>query len=249
MKMLKYIIFLLVIVFFFNDCSVSYPKNYIVQSLEKLVKKECNQDSKAYLVGRTLYLDMEFDEITSADDKTALQAIRKMNLAIFTAGRIVLSSDSDIKYIVVTTYDSYKNLAFRIAHNIDDIKNYFYMRISHSNFNSRKLLEIEGPLTAANMIEDRHCIADQEYIGRLIVSQINMLSAADVVLVQMPRLQYVAVENETLIFSVSDIVDSKNIYLVKNILLEKTKDYSKKYNIYFKGIKVVAFGGEALLIE
>jgi hypothetical protein len=76
-----------------------YPKNDIAQSLEKLVKKECNQDSKAYLVGRTLYLDMELDGITSADDKTVLQAMHKMDLAVFAVGRVVLSSGSDIKYI------------------------------------------------------------------------------------------------------------------------------------------------------
>jgi len=250
-KMLKCIIFLLVIVFFFDACSVTYPKNDIAQSLEKLVKKECNQDSKAYLVGRTLYLDMKLDEIKSSDDKTVSQAIRKIALAVFTAGRVVLSSDSDIKYIVVTTYNFYKNIAFRVVHNIDDIKSYFYMRISRSDFNSRKLLEseIEEPLTAANMIEDRHDIADQEYVGRLIASQINMLLESDVILVQIPRLQYVAVENETLIFSVSDIVDGTSIYLVRNILLEKTKDYSKKYNISFKGIKVIAFGGKPVTTD
>ncbi len=249
--MLKCIIFLLVIVFFFDACSVTYPKNDIAQSLEKLVKKECNQDSKAYLVGRTLYLDMKLDEIKSSDDKTVSQAIRKIALAVFTAGRVVLSSDSDIKYIVVTTYNFYKNIAFRVVHNIDDIKSYFYMRISRSDFNSRKLLEseIEEPLTAANMIEDRHDIADQEYVGRLIASQINMLLESDVILVQIPRLQYVAVENETLIFSVSDIVDGTSIYLVRNILLEKTKDYSKKYNISFKGIKVIAFGGKPVTTD
>jgi hypothetical protein len=241
------------LVFFLNACSVTYPKNNIPQSLEKLVKKECNKDSKAYLVGRTLYLDIELGGITSADDKTVLQAIRKMNfdLVVFAAVRVVLSSDSDIKYIIVTTYNFHKNAAFRVVHNIDDIKSYFYMRISCSDFNSRKLLEleIEEPLTVANMIEDRHDIADQEYVGRLIASQINMLSEADVILVQMPHLQYVGVEDEILIFSVFDIVDGKNIYLARNILLEKTRDYSKKYNIFFKGIKVVAFGGKPLLIE
>jgi hypothetical protein len=235
--------------FFLNNCGVTYPKNDIVQSLEKLVKKECNQDSKAYLVGRTLYLDMELAEIISADDKTVLQAIHKINLTVFAAGRVVLSSDSDIKYIVVTVCNSYKNIAFKIAHNICDIKNHFYMRISRSDFDSRRLLEIEVSLTAANMVEDRHDIADQDYIGRLIASQINMLSEADMILAQMPRLQYVGVENETLIFSVSEIVDGKNICLARNILLEKTKDYSKKYNVFFKGIKVIASDGGALLIK
>jgi hypothetical protein len=248
--MLKCIIFLLGIVFFFNACSVTYPKNDIVQSLEKLVKKECNQDSKAYLVGRTLYLDMELDEVTSANDEAVLQATHKIDLALFATGRVVLSSDSDIKYIVVTAYNSCKNVAFRIAYNICDIKSHFCTRISNSDFDSRKLLEIEGSLTVTNMIEDRHDIADQEYVGRLIASQINnMLSETGMVLAQMPCLQYVGIENETLIFSVSKIVDGKNVYLVGNILLEKTKDYSKKYNMFFKGIKIIAFDGEALLIK
>jgi hypothetical protein len=247
-KILKRVIFLLVIVFF-DACGVTYPKDNIVQSLEKLVKKECTQDSKAHLVGRTLYLDMELDEITSVDDKMVSQAIHKIGLAIFAAGRVVLSSNSDIKYIVVTAYNPHKNAAFKIAYSIRDIKNYFYMRISRSDFDSRKLLEIEGPLTAASMIEDRHDVADQEYVGRLIASQMNMLSGMDVILAQMPRFQYVSVENGTLVFSVSEIVDGKNICLIKNILLEKTKDYSKKYNMFFKDIKVIVSGGKALLVK
>jgi hypothetical protein len=246
--MLKYTIFLLIIVFF-NACNVTYPKNDILQSLESLVKKECNQDSKAYLVGRTLYLDIELDGVTSADDKTVSQTIYKMNLVVFAAERVVLSSDSDIKYIVVTIYNSYKNVAFRIAYSVDDIKSHFYMRISRSDFDSRKLLETEGPLTAANMIEDRHDIADQEYVGRLVASQVNIFLEADVILAQMTRLKYVAVENGIFVFSASDIIDGKNIYLVRNILSEKAKDYSKKYNIFFKGVKVIAFSGETLLIE
>jgi hypothetical protein len=247
--MLKYIIFLLVIIFFFNACSVTYPKNDIVQSLEKLVKKECNQNSKAYLVGRTLYLDIELDGIASACDKTVSQAIYKIYLAMFASERAVLSSDSDIKYIIVTIYNSYKNVAFRIAHSIDDIKSHFYMCISRSDFDSRKLLEIEGPLTAANAIEDRHDITVQEYVGRLIASQMNMLSEVDAILAQTPYFKYITVENGILIFSFSDIIDGKNIYLVRNVLSEKTKDYSKKYNISFKGIKVVALSGKSIFIE
>jgi hypothetical protein len=242
-------IFLLIIIFFFNACGVSYPKNDIVQSLEKLVKEEYTQDSKAYLIGRTLYLDMELDEITSANDKTVSQAIHKIGLAVFAAGRVVLSSDSNIKYIVVTAYNSYKNFAFKIVCSTYDIKSYFCMRISRSDFDSRKLLEIEESLAVANMIEDRYDIADQEYVGRLIASQINMLSKTDVTLAQMPCLRYVAVENGAFIFSVSEIVDGKNIYLARNILFEKTKDYSKKYNMVFKGIKIIASSDEALLIK
>jgi hypothetical protein len=242
-------IFLLIIVFFFSACSVTYPKNDIVQSLEKLVRKEYTQDSKVCLVGKTLYLDMELDEITSENDKTVSQAIHKIGLAVFAAGRVVLSSDSDIKYIVVTAYNSCKNFAFKIAYSIYDIKSYFCMCISRSDFDSRKLLEIEGSLTVANIIDDRYDIADQEYVGRLIASQINMLSKTAVILAQMPCLRYVAVENGTLIFSVSEIVGGKNIYLLRHILLEKTKDYSKKYNMFFKDIKIIASSGEALLIK
>jgi hypothetical protein len=241
--------FLLVFVFFFNACSVTYQKNDIAQSLEKLVKKECNQDSKAYLVGRTLYLDIEFAEITSADDKTISQTVHKIDFAVFAAIRVVLSSDSNIKYIVLTAYDSYKNVALRIAYNIYDIKSHFYACISRSDFGSRKLLEIEGPLIAVNMIEDRHDIADQEYVGRLIASQINIFLETSMILEQIPYLRYVAVENETLIFSIFEIVDDKNIYLVRNILLEKTKNYSKKYNMFFKSIKVIVSGGEVLLVK
>jgi hypothetical protein len=42
-----------------NFCGVTYKKKKILQDLEKLVKKEAKQESKAYTIGRTLYLDMQ----------------------------------------------------------------------------------------------------------------------------------------------------------------------------------------------
>jgi hypothetical protein len=251
-KTLKYITFLSVIVFLLNACGVTYPKNELAQSLEKLVKKDCNQDSKAHIVGKTLYLDMELDELMYESDEAVSQAIHKMRLAVFAAERVVLSSDSDIKYMVVTAYDFHKKMAFRIVQNIDDIKSYFYMRISRSDFEARTLQETEGLLTALDIIKDKHDITDLEYVGRLIASQLNMFSESDPELedlISRIALRYVDVENETLILTIFNVnvIDSKNISLIKNILQEKVQNYSEKYNISFKGIKVVTSGGEMVL--
>jgi hypothetical protein len=252
-KTLKYIILLFIIVFSFNACvGVTYPKNELAQSLEKLVKKDCDQDSKAYIVGKTLYLDMELDELMYEDDEIISRAIQKMQSAGLAIKRVVLSSDSDIKYMVVTAYNSYKRTAFRIVQNIDDVKDYFHMRISRSDFETRTLLETEELSTALDIIKDKHDITNFEYVGRLIASQLNIFLASDPGLrdlISRLSLRYADVESETLILTIFNVnvIDSKNVSLIKNILQEQVRNYSEKYNISFKRIKVVTSNGEMVL--
>ena len=89
-------------------------------------------------------------------------------------------------------------------------------------------------------------------MGRLIASQLNMFLESDPELgdlISRFALRYVDVENETLILTIFNVnvIDNKNISLIKNILQEKVQNYSEKYNISFKGIKVVTPGGEMVL--
>ncbi|GHT42009.1 hypothetical protein AGMMS49921_06210 [Endomicrobiia bacterium] len=96
----------------------------------------------------------------------------KVDTAVFSAIRVILSSDSDIQYTVTTTYDHGKNVALRMVRNINDVKSYYYGRISRSDYyKSRNLLEISGPEFSEKMILDKHDITVGEYVGRLIVFQ------------------------------------------------------------------------------
>jgi hypothetical protein len=250
-RILKGTIYLLIIVSLLNSCGVTYKKETLTYDLEKLVSKECNQDSKAYIVGKTLYLDMELDGLTAKDRKTASATLRKIQLVANAVVRVVLSGDAVIKYMVATVYNHDKNLAFRIIQNIDDVKNYFYTRISRSDYESRSLFEIMGPKVAVKIISDKHDISDEEFVGRLIVSQISMLSNVNPffgALISMLQLRYAGVKNKTLLLATPNEIDKKTIYMFEKILKEKVKDYSKKYNILFNKVEIAKDNGDILFM-
>ena len=51
----------------FSGCNPSYPADRLTDSIQALVKKEYNLESKAFLVGNTLYLDIKLEDISSTD--------------------------------------------------------------------------------------------------------------------------------------------------------------------------------------
>ncbi|MDR3274483.1 MAG: hypothetical protein LBS81_00515 [Endomicrobium sp.] len=57
--------------------------------------------------------------------------MHKIRSAVFVITRVVLSGDSDTKYLIATIYNCDNTLAFRIVKNIDDIKSYYCGCISN----------------------------------------------------------------------------------------------------------------------
>ncbi|GHT56040.1 hypothetical protein AGMMS50233_07030 [Endomicrobiia bacterium] len=251
MKMSKSVACLLIAILLLNACDVSYPKETLAQSLEKLIQKECGQDSKAYIVGKTLYLDIELDDLISKEKEALIQAEDKVDTAVFSAIRVVLSSDSDIQYAVTTAYDHGKNVALRIVRSINDEKSYRYGRISRSDYyKSRDLFEISGPEFSEEMISDKHDITIGEYVGRLIVFRINTTPRTNPpfrALGPALRLWYLGIKNENLILLVSDDASIGVIAALKDILKEELKSYSKKYDMLFDKIMVAEFSGKNIL--
>ncbi|GHT37511.1 hypothetical protein AGMMS49593_04700 [Endomicrobiia bacterium] len=251
MKMSKSVACLLVAILLLNACDVSYPKETLVQSLEKLIQKECGQDSKAYIFGKTLYLDIELDDLISEEKEALIRVEHKVDTAVSSAIRVVISSDSGIRYTVTTVYHHGKNVALRIVRSIDDVKSYYYGGISRSDYyKSRDLLEISGPEFSKEMISDKHDITIGEYVGRLIVSQINMTPRTNPpfrALGPVLRLLYLGIENGNLILLVSDDANIGVIAVLKDILKEKLEGYSKKYDMFFDKITVVEFSGKNIL--
>jgi hypothetical protein len=235
-KKIKYLVLLLFAVILLNSCGATYKKENLTQDLEKLVKKEAGQESKAYIIGRTLYLDMQVKGLTPLAEREAFaKALRKLKIAGQDISRVVLSSDSDIKFMVVNACDPAHTALIRLVQNIDDIKNYFYMRISKSDYESRSLLEIFG-YSIADIINDKHDISQDEFVGRLIVSKLNDLQIGRV-------FEYAAVRNKTLFLVLLEKINVKNISLIEDFLKVQLKDYSKKYNNPFNLIEILNLNG------
>jgi hypothetical protein len=233
----KYLVLLLVVGILLNSCGVTYKKESLTQDLEKLVEKEAGQKSKACIVGKTLYLDMQVDGLNSPSDREVFdKALHKVRVSGLDISRVVLSSDSDIKFMVVTAYDSKYTFLLRLVQNVDDIKKYFYMRISKADYESRSLVEIFG-YSVIKIVADKHDISQEEFVGRLITSKVNALSVSGRVF------QYAAVKGRILFLVLLQQCDINKALLIESFLKEQFKDYSKKYSNPFDLLEVVNLNG------
>ncbi|MDR0617945.1 MAG: hypothetical protein LBG23_04230 [Endomicrobium sp.] len=249
MKNFKIPLILVIIVFLFVSCGVSYKKGEISQDLQTLIKKECGLDSKAFVVGKTLYLDIIIDGLISNDTKVFAQTMRTIQTANLAVVRVVLSSDSNIQYVVATAFDQNKVLAFRVVQNIEDIKSYFYMRISRSDYESRSLIELVGSSLAPIMINDKHDITKDEFVGRLIASQINMMARTNPfyrALIAAMQMHYIGIRDNELYLLVLGIVDSIVEPIIQDALQKDLKDYVTKYKVSFDAIKAINHSGKVV---
>jgi hypothetical protein len=227
--------------FLIGSCRVSYPKETIAQDLEELVKKETGKDVKSSVIGRTLYLDMPLEELTSQNQTVARHAMNKIQTASFDIARVVLSSDSEIKYMVAVIYDINKYICFRIIQNIEDIKSYMYMRISRDDYLSRNLLEIETLKEAERAISGREDISDTEFVGRLIVSNINSAARTNPFLGTMVssfNLRFKGVKQGILLLSSSTLIEDGVKPLLEDFIQKEIQNYSRKYNKPFIGFRI-----------
>jgi hypothetical protein len=246
---IKVILSLLISVLLCASCGVTYKKGEISQDLQALVKKECGLDSQAVVVGKTLYLDIVIADLVSNDAKAFLQTMKIIQTANLAIVRVVLSSDSDIEYMVVTAFDKNKILAFRVVQNIDDIKNYFYMRISRSDYESRNLIELAGSSFAIRMINNKHDIAKDEFVGRLIASQINMMARTNPfygTLIAAMQMKYVGINGSELYLLVLGVVDSVVKPIIQEALQNDLERYVSKYKASFNSIKAINQSGEVV---
>jgi hypothetical protein len=228
----------------------SYPKDKLNEMLAKMVKKDTGIDASIEKYGRTLYLDMALKDLTSSESEKVNEAVKKMQSAVLAITRAVLSSDSEIKYMTVSAYDDDRQVLFRIVQNIDDIKNYMYMRISRGDYESRSLLEIEGPDTAAGSIAAKHDISDEEYVARMIAAQLNMAARTNPflgALISMMNLRFVKVEDENIVYSGADIADDKIKDFIVDMISKQAREYSKKYALGFRGVLICNSQGEQIL--
>ena len=233
--MFKLFVKLFLAVFLFSSCAPTYPKDTLINDVKKLVKKESGQDCELLKIDDTFYLDMEISGLTSTDTKVVSNAIMSLQNAVFAITRVALSSDADIKIMVITAHDRDYNVALRMFQNIDDVKSYFYQRISRGDYEQRQLLEFEGPETAETAVKDKHRITKEEYVARLTISQINMIGRKNPVLsplINALGLRYGYISDGS-IFILSK--DSDNIGtedLLKKIITDEVVKNLQKYKLF-----------------
>lgn len=234
--MFKKILCLLFSILILSSCNVSFPKETLEQDAVKLIKQETQKDVSVYKYGATLYLDVCFDDLVTDDSEKISNVYKVLQKIISTIVRVPLSSDADIKFVIVSAFDSKYQTLLRLFENVDDIKKYSHQYISREDYSERQLMELEGPERAKEIVENKYDVTEEEFVARLIVSQLNELSRINPFLAAMMRaleLRFLSVEKNSFCFVTPKNIDSDEIKILLEKLLEKeaVKDI-QKYKLF-----------------
>lgn len=234
---MKNIILFIISLTFLVSCGPTYPKNQIEKAVENLVNKEYGLIGEARLKGRVLYLDVMLKDLTATKTNQVTEAIKKLQGAVLTITRVALSSDAEIRYMVVSSYDPAWKLGIRIIQNMEDIKGFLYQKISKGDYEGRLVLEVENgdtnkisPIIALNS----EVLAIKEFVGRLVASQINMLSRSNPflgVVLDNFKLRYFGFTGDSIILQAVDLRDKDINVLFKEVIKDEFQKVIKKYDI------------------
>lgn len=233
--MFKILVCSLLSIFILSSCNVSFPNETLEQDAVKLIKEETQQDTSVYRFGSTLYLDVCFDDLATNDRKKTNEIYNVLQKIVSNIVRIPLSSDANINFVIVSAFDTDYKTLLRLFENVDDIKKYSHQYISREDFSERQIMEFEGPDRAREVVENKYDITIEEYVARLVVSQLNNFARTNPFLstfLQILDLRFSHVDEKTFYFSSKKIENKKTIEILKNMLkTEMVKDI-QKYKLF-----------------
>lgn len=233
--MFKILICSLLSIFVLASCNVSFPDETLEQDAVKLIKEETQQDTSVYRFGSTLYLDVCFDDLATNDRKKVNEIYNVLQKIVSNIVRIPLSSDANIDFVIVSAFDADYKTLLRLFENVDDIKKYSHQYISREDFSERQIMEFEGPDRAREVVENKYDITIEEYVARLVVSQLNNFARTNPFLstfLQILDLRFSHVDEKTFYFSSKKIENKKTIEILKNMLKEETVKDIQKYKLF-----------------
>jgi hypothetical protein len=252
MKISKPILLSIIFMPFLVSCGdVSYPKEDLDKSLQELVKKETGIDPSIIIVGKTIYLDIEIDGFLSDNLDDINEAFKKIQTASSDIIRIVLSSDSDIQFMVVNAYPPNKKSVIRIIQSLDDFKDFYYMRISKDDYESRTVFETQTLQKAELFIKDKRDLTLDEYVARMIVSSVISRFRANPFLAEMMspmRLSFEEIKDKVLIIScMQNNIDAESKQFLEMSFLREGKKYLQKYDVSIEKIRLISANKKTLL--
>jgi len=230
----------------FGGCNPTYPADRLTDSIQALVKKEYNLESKASLVGNTLYLDIKLEDISSTEGKKLTAMLEKLQGAVLSIVRVSLSTDAKVNFMVVTASDPIWKLGIRIIEQLQDIKDYLYMKISRGDYEGRLVMEIDiGNDGAINYTGNKEITFD-EFIGRLVVSQYNMVLRSNPflsILMDKYELKFVGLSGGELAATGTKNFDPLMFELSRHILIDEARKIIKKYEL--TNLKIIKIGDQS----
>jgi len=234
--MFRFLICSLLSIFVLSSCNVSFPKETLEQDAVNLIKKETQTDTKAYRHGSTLYLDVCFEDFVTNDKQKITEIYDKLQKIVSNIVRVPLSSDAQIDYVVVSAYDPQYQTLLRLFENIDDIKLYSHQLISREDYSERQLMEFEGPQRVKEVLDNKYDISKEEYVARLIVSQMNNSSGNNPLiskLMQFLELRFSHIDKDKMFFNLGNKLDNAGVMdLLKQMFEKEVNKNIKKYKLF-----------------
>ena len=125
-----------------SACGPTYPKGKLVESIQKLFKKEVGTDRvTSAMVGRTLYVSFPIENLVTTDLDLPRDVIDKLENAMLSVTRIALSTDENIEFTVLEAKDNAWGVQTTLIRRIEDLKFMYYWKISKQDFDERFILE------------------------------------------------------------------------------------------------------------
>lgn len=236
-----------------GGCKPTYPREKVTESILKIIEKEYAITGNAVLVGNTLYLDVRIPGMVTSDQKMLPKVLDKAQGAVLTVTRVALSSDADIRYVVITARDPSWKMRLRFIQRIEDVKGYLYQRISHGDYEDRLVVEIDNRPVESYALMPRKALETREFLGRLIVSQINMLSRSNpflAVVLGNTQMEYRGYTDNELVVQVSNFLSPQVLPFFEEIVNEKSNKILSKIDLWqLKQIRVVDPSNTSRVIE
>lgn len=226
-----------------SGCKPSYPRERVTESVLKIIKKEYAITGNAALVGDTLYLNIKIPGMVTTEQKMLPRVLDKAQGAVLAVTRVALSSDADIRYVVITAQDPSWKMRLRFIQRIEDVKGYLYQRISHGDYEDRLVVEIENRPSENNVLMPLKALEPREFLGRLIVSQVNMLSRSNpflAVVLGNAQMEYQGYTDTELVVQVSNYLSPQVLPFFEEVVNEKSIKILSKINLWqLKQVRVI----------
>lgn len=239
-------------------CAPSYPKAKVTDAVERLILKEYGLAGKARLVGTTLYLEVVMPGLTTTESKQLSKVLEKVQGAALAVTRVSLSSDAKIEYLVLQVRDPMRRIALNIIQRLDDVKGALYQRYSRADQDERIIIEFEGrdesaqegPSEAEASVDRELTL--REFVGRLVVAQINMLSRSNPflgIIIGEYRLKFESFVDDEIVARISKVPAEDHLALFKDLVAAEGKKAAKQFKeMPFTKIRIIGSDARELLI-
>jgi hypothetical protein len=251
-KRFKLITFFLCAAIFFAGCyGQSFPKETLAQDMQALIYKETGISPKIEIVGKTIYVDIMLSGFSSNQESIINEEMTKMQNAVGAVSRVMLSSDSDAQFVVITAYDSPEyNIALRSVLNIADFKGLVSWRVRRSDYIERQVFQIEGAPFAKEFFENRTDLTQQDYTGMAILTQITAASGNNLLanaVMQGLKLKYLKTEDGTIFYQARNDMDVNLQNILPDIFKTQVLKQVEKYKLNISAVKIINTAGEVIL--